>query len=404
MPKETTKTIHFFEAYEHVYQEPVEDTLQTDTTGTDTTVIQEDTTLQADPAEVTDTIDQQDTTELQEQVVQQQDTTVADTTVTDTLVSEADTTLQAPEQPQPQVQMPPQGQPEITDTLADLYNIFGVTELPISNRLENDPAHHNFLYNIPEVKPRQNQKADKIYQPTEKSLATTEKKVDQIIELPIKRNRHGDYDWLTYVLIASFLLIGWTRLFFSKYFMALMKSFHSYNYASSLYYGKNSLTIRASTLLNFTFFITAGTFLFQALNHYDVSVSRLNPVIQFLLLPAFFLFWYIWNYLTTSFIGFVFLRQRSFQEYFHNYNLYRKILGIALFPVILVLQYISPEYKPVILLIGSIVFGILYFTHILRGLLIFVKKNVSIFYLILYLCALEFLPLVVLYEVFIRGL
>jgi hypothetical protein len=404
MPKELTKTIHFFEVYKHVYQEPVEDTLQTDTTGTDTTAIQQDTTLQAEPAEVPDTIHQQDTTELPEQVVEQQDTTEVDTTVVDTLVSEADTSLQAPAQPQPQVQVSPQEQPQATDTLADLYDIFGVTELPISNRLEKDPAHHNFLYNIPEARPEKNQKAGKIYQPSDKSIATTEKEVDKITEIPIDKSRQSDYDWLTFVLIASFLLIGWTRLFFSKYFMALIKSFHSYNYASSLYYGKNSLTIRASTLLNFTFFITAGTFLFQVLNHYDVNVSRLDPVIQFLLLPAFFFAWYIWNYLTTGFIGFVFLRQQSFQEYFHNYNLYRKILGIALFPVILVLQYISPEYKPEILLIGSIVFGIFYFTHILRGLFIFIKKNVSIFYLILYLCALEFLPLVVLYGVFIRGL
>ncbi len=401
MPKEPIKSIHFFEAYGHIYQEPVEDTLQTDTTGTDTAAVRQDTTLQAEPAEITDTIGQQDTTEMQEQMAQpaQQDTTIADT-----LAREADTTEQAPVQPAPQVQAPVQREPEATDTIADLYDIFGVTELPISKRLDKDPAYHNFLYNIPEVKPEDNQKAGKIYQPAEKSLTTTEKKVDQIIEIPIDRNRQDDYDWLTWVLIVSFLLIGWSRLFFSKYFMALMKSFHSYNYASSLYYGKNSLTIRASTLLNFTFFLTAGTFMFQCMNYYDISLSSLNPVIQFLLLPAFFLAWYIWNYLTTGFIGFVFLRQRSFHEYFHNYNLYRKILGIVLFPVIVVLQYISPEFKPLIMLIGSIVFGILYFTHILRGLLIFIKKNISIFYLILYLCALEFLPLVVFYKVFIREL
>jgi hypothetical protein len=53
---------------------------------------------------------------------------------------------------------------------------------------------------------------------------------------------------------------------------------------------------------------------------------------------------------------------------------------------------------------GAALFGIVYFTHILRGLQIFMKKKVSIYYLILYLCALEILPLVVLYEVFIREL
>ncbi|MGM0531655.1 MAG: DUF4271 domain-containing protein [Bacteroidota bacterium] len=401
MPKDLTKTIHFFKVYENIYQEPEEDTLQTDTTGTDTTSISQDTTIQAQPAQTQDTIGQQDTLETRDTVEPAQ----ADSAVADSAVSKEDTTGQTAIPPDSQVQQPVQSTREITDTIADLHNIFGVTELPISRKLYTDPAYQNFLYNIPEVKPSDSQESRTIYQPVENSMATTEKtKAEQIKELPIKKDFQGDFDWITFILIGIFLLIGWTRLFFSKYFIALLRSFHSYNYASSLYYGKNSLTIRASTVLNLIFFLTAGTFLFQTMNYYEFSVPYPDPIVQFFSLAAFFLVWYIWNYLTTGFIGSVFLRQTSFQEYFHNYNLYRKILGISLFPVILMLQYISPEYKAVIILIGVIIFGILYVTHILRGIVIFIKKNVSIFYLILYLCALEFLPLLVLYKVFIRGL
>jgi len=398
MPKDLKKNIHFFEVFENIYQEPVADTLQTDTTRTDTSSISQDTTFQVQPQQPEDTTTQQDTSDAQ---IQAQ----PDSALIDSLVREQDTTEEATIPAQPQVQEQVQQPPETTDTLADLHNIFGVTELPISKQLHSDPAFHNFLYNIPAVKDADNRQIRSIYKPLEKSQTTTEKTTaEQIKELPIRENLNGDYDWITYILIGTFLLIGWSRLFFSKYFLALIKSFHSYNYASSLYFGKNSLTIRASALLNLTFFISAGTFLFQCLHYYDYSVPSLNPITQFLVLSAFFLIWYIWNYLTTGFIGFVFLRQKSFHEYFHNYNLYRKLLGISLFPIVLVLQYISPEYKPLFMLIGAIIFGFLYFTHILRGLLIFMKKNVSIFYLILYLCALEFLPLVVLYDLFVRGL
>ena len=402
MPNDLTKTIHFFEAFETIYQEPVRDTLQTDTTRTDTTSIAQDTTFQSQPDQTMDSIDQQDTLEVKIQEEQQEQ---PDSARIDSLVRQEDSTQEAVIRPEPQVQEPVQTQRETTDTLADLYQIFDVTELPISSQLENDPAFHNFLYNIPAVRPADSQKTTMIYQPTEKSLVTRKTtEVKQLEELPLKEKAQGEYDWMTYIIIFSFLLIGWSRLFFSKYFVALLKSFHSNNYASSLYYGKNSLTIRASALLNLTFFITGGAFLFQCMNHYDFSIPFLNPIQQLSLLSGFLLVWYIWNYLTSGFVGFVFLRQQSFREYFHNYNLYRKMAGISLFPVIAVFQYISVEYKPIIIYIGAAIFGILYFIHILRGFIVFIKKNVSIFYLILYLCALEFLPLVVLYEVFIRGL
>lgn len=404
MPKDLTKTIHFFEAYENIYQEPVSDTLQTDTTITDTsiidtTIVSQDSSVQIQPG---DTINQQDTSEIQLQTKQPAQ---PDSAMLDSLVREEKETKEAVRPAKTQVSEPVESIKEKTDTIADLYEIFGVTELPISKKLQDDPAYHNFLYNIPEVKPMDNKKADAIYQPTDQSLSinnTTE--VKQIKELPFEKGIDNGYDWITYVLILSFLLIGWTRLFFSRYFNALIKSIHSFTYASSLYYEKNSLTLRASFLLNFTFFIIGGTFLFQCMNYYELSVPYLTPLNQFLLLSAFFLVWYIWNYLTTGFIGFIFLRQKSFGEYFHNYNLYRKLMGISLFPIIIVLQYISAEYKPIIIVIGIVIFGILYFTHIVRGLQIFLKKNVSIFYLILYLCALEFLPMVVLYEVFTREL
>ena len=407
MPKDLTKSIHFFEAYEYIYQEPAEDTLQTDTTRTDTTSILQDTTVQTQPVQTPDTVSQQDTIDQPDTLesLPTEEPAQADTVISDTTISKADTLQKAEGPSEPPVRQPVRSTPETTDTIADLHDIFGVTELPISKKLYTDPAYHNFLYNIPEVKPSDSMDSRAIYQPVKKSPVTTEEtKAEQIKELPINQDSQGDFDWLTYVLIGTFLLIGWSRLFFAKYFSTLMKSLHSYNYASSLYYGKNSLTIKASTLLNLTFFLTAGTFLFQTLNYYEFSIPLTEPPLQLLALTGFFMVWYIWNYLTSAFIGSVFLRQNSFQEYFHNYNLYRKILGISLFPVILVLQYISPEYKAVIILIGAILFGILYFIHLLRGFVVFIKKNVSIFYLILYLCALEFLPLLLLYKVFIRGL
>jgi hypothetical protein len=214
-----------------------------------------------------------------------------------------------------------------------------------------------------------------------------------------KLQAENGFDWMLYFLIGIFLLIGWTRLFYKKYFDNLMKGIFFFNYAQSLFYEKSSLTTRAAMLLNFSYFLTMGAFLFQVKEFLNIPIPYEMPeIFHFLLFSAFFVVWYLWNALFTTFIGSVFQRGQTFSLYFHNYNLYRKLHGIVLFPVVLVIQFIAYELKDPLFLAGAILFGTIYFMHIIRGLQLFLRNNVSIFYLILYLCALEILPLFVLFE------
>ncbi len=400
MPGANRGAIHFYEAFRDIYLGNVENTIKTDSSG-----VLQDTVLQADTVQPQDTIEPQDTVDRQFPEMQ---TTLQDTLREDTVKAHSEPSETREIEPTPEpvtlAEQNAEKSPAETDTLAELHRIFGVTRLPITQRLEKDPAFHNFLYSIPAVKPREKSQSRQIYLQA-KSAAETAKasEVQEIRELPIHKVQNG-YDWITCLIIAAFLLMGWSRLFYRKFFVALLKSFNSYNYAYTLFYGKSSLTARASVLLNLVFFISAGIFLFQCLTSYDITWPIEKQFIQLLLLTGFFMAWYVWNYLTTQTIGFVFLRQESFQEYFHNYNLYRKMIGISLLPVILVLQFIAPAYESIFLLIGIILFAIIYFAHILRGVQIFLRKKVSIFYLILYLCALEILPLIVLYKLFIKAL
>jgi len=400
-PKDLTRTVDFLQARQALQENPVRDTIR-DTIQSDTTIIGQDT-LARDTVAL-------DTAAIEEIVSRE---TQVDTSLQqDTILPPADTTRQdqTPAATDPQASPPPQQTTrtpalptEKKDTLADLYDILGVTQLPIAERLEKDPAHQNFLYHIPAVKPSDTLNAESIYQPTRQTPETTHQP-HSIQKAPVKTTQQESYDWVTIILVGSLLLIGWTRLFFKKYFISLLKSFHFYNYAASLYFGRNSLTERAGIMLNLNFFITGGLVLFQGLHHSDYSITQVNPVYLWLLFTGFLLAWYIWNFIMTRFIGFLFLRQRAFNEYFHNYNLYRKLMGISLMPVALIVQFIRVEYREYFLIMGGVVAGILFITHIMRGFQVFMKEKVSIFYLFLYLCALEILPLILVFEVFIRML
>jgi hypothetical protein len=417
MPKELKKSIDFFHAYRITGEEPVRDTIRDTIREARDTLPQDTTDLQA-PAtdtlsgeqlttpdslqEATDAASTNDT--LQPATQQAETPEAADTTTTTTTGQPAQTTPDRPETRQPAAQ-PPAREAAADQQPTSLHDIFGFTEMPIKPRLEKDPAHHNFLYNIPAVKPQDSLAVGDIYRPTDDTPREfTEQQVKTGKEITIQSTRPQGHDWITFVLVASLLLIGWTRLFYKKYFISLVQSFHFYNYASSLFWGKNSLTQRASVLLNLNFFMAGGMVAFQSLNQFSHNPSGISPIQVWLLFAAFLMAWYSWNYLMTGFVGFVFLRQRVFSEYLHNYNLYRKMAGIALFPIAVVVQFIHEPYRPYFLIAGGIIFGIIFLVHIIRGFQVFAKENVSIFYLFLYLCALEFLPIVLVFELFIRQL
>ena len=62
-------------------------------------------------------------------------------------------------------------------------------------------------------------------------------------------------------------------------------------------------------------------------------------------------------------------------------------LGIGVLSVVSGLTKISST-----LIAGIIIIGLMYLIRVVRLLIIFLNRNISIFYLILYLCALEILP------------
>ena len=408
MPKDLKMSIDFFQAYHQLLKKPVRDTVgsQQDTIPQDT--LPRDTispdTLSTEELSLPDTATTQPAIDSLEQ--EQAVTPAADTTSQTSQPSQAVQPAQA--QPAVSRQQPPARQRETTkeDPVATLHDILGVTELPIEARLKSDPAYHNFLYNIPSVKPQDSLEIQEIYQPTDQTprQLREEKQVQPGNEIPAQNPMATGYDWITFILVGSLILVGWTRLFYKKYFISLIKSFHFYNYASTLYFGKNSITQRAGVFLNLNFFIITGLLAFQVIQNFSLSISEIRPVYLWLGFTAFFMVWYAWNFLMSRFIGFVFLRQRAFSEYLHNYNLYRKIAGMAIFPIVTIVQFIQEEYREAFLIAGGILLGIIFLVHIIRGLQVFLKEGVSIFYLFLYLCALEFLPILLVFEVFIRQL
>ncbi|MFC2104752.1 DUF4271 domain-containing protein [Bacteroidota bacterium] len=288
------------------------------------------------------------------------------------------------------------------DTTEILYKQFGITSFPILKELEQDPFQQNFLYNIPSVKPSEKQVKQTVFIETDGT--TPKKSTNQRTELnkEIKlKYLPGkiQFDWITIILIVSFLLLGWIRLFNKKYLISLIKSTISFQESNTLYREKNSLMERASFMVNLLYLSNISVFVVQLRHYWQMKLEGLDDSLLYFIVLCFLIALYIFRAITSLFIGSVFLKQKVFSEYFHNVNIFSKNTGLFLFPVVVTLQFLSYQYLPFIIYTGIILVAVLYLLQVVRSFQIIIRKNVSIFYMILYLCAFEFAPFLIIYKI-----
>lgn len=288
------------------------------------------------------------------------------------------------------------------DTTEILYKQFGIANFPIKDNLDNDPFQQNVLYNLQVVKPEIKTTEQAVFveeaQKENQNKLIKEIKRDTII-IPKSVPNRIQFDWITILLIVSFLLLGWIRLFNKKYLISLVKSTISFQESNTLYREKNTLMERASFMVNLLFLSNISVFVIQLRHFWNLSLNNIDDLILYFIVLGCLLVLYTFRAISSLLIGYVFLKQRVFAEYFHNVNIYTKNTGLFLFPVIIILQFLSFQYLPFIVYAGLIISAALYLLQVIRSFQIIIRKNVSIFYMILYLCAFEFAPFLIIYKI-----
>ena len=92
-------------------------------------------------------------------------------------------------------------------------------------------------------------------------------------------------------------------------------------------------------------------------------------------------------------LGSIFMVQSLSKTYIYNMYLANRITGIVIFPLVAVIPYFSEILVPYAIYAVIFIFVLSYLFKIFRLFQIINAQNVSLLHFILYLCALEFLPL-----------
>ena len=158
-----------------------------------------------------------------------------------------------------------------------------------------------------------------------------------------------------------------------------------------------------STIKNLISFLIFGLFAYSAASYYNIIPSAITAIIFWIISVMSVISAVTLRHIICIIAGSASGEKDLFRDYLHGIYQYYRFSAMFLIIIIIMMSYttIFPANSYFIAVI--IVLGILYLIRIMRLLIIFLTRNISIFYLILYLCALEILPVVIIVK-YITGL
>jgi hypothetical protein len=214
----------------------------------------------------------------------------------------------------------------------------------------------------------------------------------------IERAQMHQPAWL---FISLFVLAGiyaWIRIQYGSILIQTIKSSANFQVASGMFMDNSLLQKQLDNVLYFFYFLSVGYLMYIAETRFRLFPYGFTGGKLFLfnlgLLSGMFLTRMVLMYLA----GFLFNRLRIFREYLYNMFIFNKILGISVLPLLIFVVYTTGFLREMFHFAALATVSAIFVMRLIRGIVFSFKKDVSIFYMFLYLCALEIVPLALFYR------
>ncbi len=219
--------------------------------------------------------------------------------------------------------------------------------------------------------------------------------------LPVNVRNNQNSDWLTIVLLAAFVLLVSVRAGFQKYIGTLFQSVVNYSTSFRMFNEKNYSFLHGAFRLEVLYYIIFSVFVYQvqAMQHFE---SANHGLLLFGETVVFIVLYYLAKKFIYWFLGVVFNNTYETSEFLFNLDNYNRAASIVLFPIVALIAFYPFQSPRFIVILGVLAAAFFYLMVLRRGAIILLKKQFSIFYLFLYLCTLEFLPLLLIYKIVVE--
>jgi len=164
---------------------------------------------------------------------------------------------------------------------------------------------------------------------------------------------------------------------------------------------KNESTSPVIQSLLFFYFITTGLFVFMSMNYYGLYLFYPHGFYSFLVFSLMVTVLYYIKIASIKTLGFIFQQKKVVDEYIHNLKLFNITIGIVLLPIVICIPFLNAYLinESHLIETGFAVYIIIFVFKLIRGFFVSYRQNMSIFYIFLYLCTLEILPVALLIRI-----
>jgi hypothetical protein len=210
-------------------------------------------------------------------------------------------------------------------------------------------------------------------------------------------------DWIIGILLVTAFLFSFIRGS-AKNGLPEVKRFSLIWGSGDLSSGNTSgLFYWQSTILNLISFLTIALFAYCSAFYYNLIPVNLSGIYFWLIAMALIISSVTLRHIVCIIAGKISGERELFIEYLHVVYQFYRFGAVVLMVIIILMSYTVILPVSTSITSGIIVLCIMYLIRILRLMIFFINRNISIFYFILYICALEILPVLVLLK-YVSGL
>lgn len=206
-----------------------------------------------------------------------------------------------------------------------------------------------------------------------------------------------NHNWITLVISFAVVLLIMLRTFSRKKFNSNFKMLFSGRAVTQMMREERAFMNRASFSLSICFLIVLPLFLFQVTSYFGISAPGNTSFNFYLKIAGTIVAAYAMKIIVLKAVGFVFEADVMMNENIFSIFLFSEMLGIFLLPAVIGIAFVESIPPQYFIYSGLGLWTMVFIYRNFRGWISrSAEEQVSKFYLLLYLCALEILPLLVL--------
>jgi len=214
----------------------------------------------------------------------------------------------------------------------------------------------------------------------------------------ILRNYQGE-NWLIISLISLALAYIAVRFIYARYWKRYRQALLYSQDATKLLQEKNVLLLQAAFILNLLAVFSIGLFLFYVIDSYALIDILPGGIPGWVLVSLAFSIGIGAKYLVNNLLGMAGGNTTASALINHQWLINLKNFGFFILPFTAAAPFILSPFDKVIMIAGFSLLGFMLIMNYIKGFLILIQQHISIYYGILYLCTLEFLPVLIIWKV-----